>query len=144
MALRWLARREYGTRELHQKLLQKGCAEPLAAQVVERLAAEGLLSEERYVETLIRARRRRGYGPLRILEELRKKGVAEALIERFLDVNDHAWQAEAARVRRRKYGAPPPVADRAARARQMRFLQYRGFTSEQIRRAFAARGDEER
>jgi regulatory protein len=143
LALAWLARREYGTRELHLKLQQKGCAEALAAQVVARLVAEGVLSDERYVETLIRARRRRGYGPLRIRRELEEKGVDEALIDRFLDPNDRAWFAEAVRVRQRKYGERLPR-DVVARARQWRFLQYRGFTPDQIRRACGARGDESR
>ncbi len=136
----WLARREYASRELHTKLLRKGCAEPLAAHLVERLRAEGLVSDDRYVESLIRARRGRGYGPLRILRELEQKGVAKEIIARWLDVNDRAWRQDAVRVRRRKFGAALP-ADDVARARQKRFLQYRGFTPDQIRRALGARRD---
>lgn len=140
--MRWLARREYASRELHTKLLRQGCAEPLAAQVVERLRAEGLVSDDRFVEALIRARRGRGYGPLRILRELEEKGVAEEVVARWLDVNDRSWQEDAVRVRRRKFGAALP-ADYTERARQMRFLQYRGFTPDQIRRALGARDDDE-
>jgi regulatory protein len=44
------------------------------------------------------------------------------------------WAATARELRRRRFGVSPP-GDYPERARQARFLQYRGFTAEQIRAA---------
>jgi regulatory protein len=118
--------------------LHKGCAETLAAQVVARLRAEGLVSDERFVEVLIASRRRRGYGPLRILKELQEKGVEEETIARSLDVSGGEWLDEVRRVRVKKFGRRLPKS-LTERARQARFLLYRGFTGDQIRRALSAR-----
>lgn len=55
-------------------------------------------------------------------------------IERWVDPRSRDWFAQAGRVRQRRFGARPPR-DYAERAKQARFLQYRGFTFEQIQRA---------
>lgn len=109
--------------------------------MVSALEAERLLSDDRLVETLIHARRRRGYGPLRIRKELQEKGVAEELIERWLDAGNAGWVDEIRRVRRRKFGGRVPKR-LSERAKQARFLQYRGFTFDQIQQALNPRGQE--
>jgi regulatory protein len=134
LALRWLTRREHSREELTEKLKQKGCPEPLAKEVAARLAAEGLLSDERYAEVIVRSRRERGHGPLRIAKELQEKGLTQEAIERWVDPRSRDWIAQARRARRRRFGTRPPK-DYAERAKQARFLQYRGFTFEQIQRA---------
>jgi regulatory protein len=140
LALRWLTGREHGSRELHEKLVAKGCAAAIATQVVDGLKAERLLSDERFIEALIAARRRRGYGPLRIREQLKDKGVDEEAIGRWLDLAAREWDEDVKQVRSRKFGGKLPKTY-AERARQARFLQYRGFTFDQIQRAFGARDD---
>ncbi len=87
------------------------------------------------MEMLVRARRARGFGPLWIKKELQEKGVAGELIAERLDVSGRGWLEEIRRVRQKKFGAKQPE-NFAARARQARFLQYRGFTHDQIRCAF--------
>ncbi|MBI3576383.1 MAG: regulatory protein RecX [Gammaproteobacteria bacterium] len=111
----------------------------MAAQVAAGLEAERLLSDDRFVEMLIRARRRRGYGPVRIRGELREKGVINEVIDRWLDVGSHDWVEEVKRVCRRKYGGKLPKS-LSERAKQARFLQYRGFTFDQIQQALNPRG----
>ncbi|BAU48015.1 RecX family transcriptional regulator [Sulfurifustis variabilis] len=106
-----------------------------------RLAEEGLLSDERFAEILVRSRRERGHGPLRIAKELEEKGLTQDAIERWVDPRSRDWVAQASRVRRRKFGARPPK-DYAERARQARFLQYRGFTFDQIKRALKEAGED--
>ncbi len=120
-------------------MLAKGCAEALAAEVVQQLEAERLLSDDRFMESLIQARRRRGYGPLRIQQELKEKGVAAEAIERWLDVTGRDWLDDIRRVQRKKFGARLPKSF-AERARQARFLQYRGFTHEQIQQVLNPHG----
>jgi len=140
-ALRMLTGREFSRRELEDKLVKKGCAADIAAQVVNGLEAERLLSDDRFVETLVYARRRRGYGPLRIRRELQDKGISEETIERWLDAGGAEWFEEVRRVRRRKYGARVPKS-LAERAKQSRFLQYRGFSFDQIQQALNSREQE--
>ncbi|MBI5611732.1 MAG: regulatory protein RecX [Gammaproteobacteria bacterium] len=99
------------------------------------LQREGLASDERFTEMLVRARRTRGFGPLRIKKELQEKGVAGELIADRLDMSDREWLTEIRRVRQKKFGVKQPK-NFAERARQARFLHYRGFTHDQIRSAF--------
>jgi len=132
LALQWLARREHSSVELHNKLLEKGCASDVAAQVVGRLKAERLLSDERFVEALVAARRRRGQGPLRVEQELEKKGIPKDLAAQWLDSRGRDWITLLKDVRRKKFGTKQPESY-AERAKQARFLRYRGFTPDQIR-----------
>jgi regulatory protein len=136
--LQWLARREHSSFELLDKLAKKGCAPELAAQVVERLKSERLLSDERFVESLIAARQRRGCGPLRVQRDLAAKGIPEEMIERWLDPRAREWTELLHEVRRKKFGANAPKSF-SERAKQGRFLQYRGFGFEQIQQMFNSR-----
>ena len=136
-ALSWLARREYGRAELLEKMLQRGCAEQDAADIVAALVAEGLVSDERYVEALLHVRRVRGYGPLYIRRELQEKGIDRNTIERWLDAGSRDWIEIVRRVSKKKFGESRP-ASLAQRVKQTRFLQYRGFTHEQIQQAFGS------
>lgn len=138
-ALAWLASREYGCAELIGKLVQRGCDEEIAGLIVAALVSEGLVSDERYIEALLHVRRTRGYGPLYIRRELEEKGFDRSTIERWLDVSSHDWAEDVRRVYKKKFGGKQP-ASLAERAKQTRFLQYRGFTHEQIRRALGSDG----
>jgi regulatory protein len=115
------------------KLARKGCEAALADQVAEALAAQGLLSDDRFAESLVHSWRNRGYGPVRIRHALREKGVAPEAADRWADIQNNEWVAELERVRRKKFGARLPRSY-AERARQIKFLQYRGFTFDQIQR----------
>ena len=139
--MQYLARREHSRRELHDKLLRKGCVEALAAETVNRLEQERLVSDDRFMESLILARRSRGYGPLRIQKELQEKGVTAEAIERWLDVSSREWLEDIRRVQRKKFGARLPKSY-PERARQARFLQYRGFTYDQIRKVLNPHGQD--
>jgi regulatory protein len=72
--------------------------------------------------------------------ELRERGVAETDIEEALATAGEDWAAVAREARRKRFGAAGP-ADFRERARQGRFLQYRGFSSEQIRAALGPGDD---
>ena len=102
--------------------------------VAAQLAAERLLSESRFVEQFVRAHARRGHGVVRIRAELREKGVADDDIDAGLERAGEDWAAIARDVRRRRFGVSPP-GDYRERARQARFLQYRGFSADEIRAA---------
>lgn len=139
--MQWLVRREYGRGELASKLVQCGCNETIATEVTQKLAAEGLVSDERFIEALLHVRRTRGYGPLFIRRELEEKGVGKELIGRWIDPRDRNWINDLRRVKKKKYGGGMP-ASLAERARQTRFLQSRGFTLEQIRTVLGGSDDQ--
>ncbi len=134
-ALRLLARREHSELELRHKLAGRQFDDDLIATVVAELAAQGLLSDRRFAETYVSGRFERGFGPLRIQSELRERGVATDLVAETLAELSGAWVDSAARQRNKRFGAELPE-DARERARQMRFLQQRGFTGDQIRAVF--------
>ena len=110
----------------------------VAAQVVERLKAERLLSDERFIESMIAARRRRGYGPLRVRQELEKKGIPKEAVDVWVDPRGREWIELLKDVRRRKFG-PKQTKNYAERAKQARFLHGRGFTFDQIQQVLNTR-----
>jgi len=130
-ALRLLARREHSRAELRRKLsphVQEGT--DLEA-LLDDFTSRGWLSEARYVEQTVRAKARK-YGPLKIAHHLREKGIDEAGIESAL-VQAKAEESEAlASAWRTRFGRSPQ--DEGERAKQVRFLQQRGFPLEAVLR----------
>lgn len=130
-AVTLLARRDLVSTELHARLLARGYEAPAASAALAGLAAEGLLNDERYAHNYVAYQAGRGHGPLRIASELRARGVAAPLIEAALAAGAD-WRALAGTVRARRFGKAPP-ANWKEKARQARFLQYRGFSADHIR-----------
>lgn len=64
--------------------------------------------------------------------ELKRRGVGPATIHLHLDDASLDWDSLVRDVRSRKFGEAQPK-EYKEKARQMRFLEYRGFTGEQIR-----------
>lgn len=141
-AMDYLSRREHATQELFQKLLAKGYEADDVSAALERLADQDLLSDSRFTEAFINQRINRGSGPLKIHAELRQKGISDAMIGAFLNERDVLWNDTALAVRIKKYGSERP-ADLKEKARQSRFLQSRGFSSEQTRYALNQEYDSE-
>ncbi len=133
-ALALLAGRDFARNELAKRLLRRGYPTAIVTTVVEGLAAQRLLSESRFVEQFIRQHAGRGHGPVRIRVELRERGVADGDIEEGLAAATEDWAGIARETRRKRFGLSPP-GDYRERARQARFLQYRGFSAEQVRAA---------
>jgi regulatory protein len=127
-----LARREHSERELTRKLAARGYDESVIGETVAGLVADGLLSNERFVESFVHSRYQRGQGPHKIRAELRERGIDDVDIASCLEAYADEWRELASRVREKKFGAALP-GDHRERSRQMRFLQQRGFDAEQIR-----------
>jgi len=143
-AMDYLSRREHATQELFHKLQAKDYDADEISAALARLTEQGLLSDERFTEVFINQRINRGSGPLKIRAELRQKGISDDMIGAFLDERDVRWQESALAVRIKKYGSERP-SDLKETARQNRFLQSRGFSSEQARYAmdYSDRNDSE-
>ena len=132
-ALDALARRDLAAEDLRRKLLEKGYDTSVVAPVLDALRAEKLVDDRRYVENFVAYHASRGQGPIRIRLNLRQKGLEGALVEDCLDAYAD-WMLQLKEVQRKKFGADRP-ASYADKQRQSRFLNYRGFTSAQIRSA---------
>ena len=140
-AMDYLARREYGHDELVQKLTTAGFDGEVAADAVQVLTDEGLQSDERYAGAFVQSRINQGKGPVRIRQELKERGLRGATVDDAFEAAGADWHALARDVRVRKFGSNLP-GDFTEKARQMRFLQYRGFESGQIQAAVSGHGDD--
>ena len=125
-AMNLLARREHTRRELLQKLQRRFPDEQLVEAELQRLADERLQSDERFAQSYARQRSGRGYGPLRVRQEMRDKGLADDDIVRAFEIAEIDWYAVAAQAFRKKFG-DSPVRELKEKARRNRFMQYRGF-----------------
>ena len=135
-AIALLARRDFASAELHAKLLSKGFDGAAAEEVIAGLAARGVVDDRRFAENYVNWHAQRGRGPIRIAAELRRHGVPDVVVDAAL-AGGPDWRALASRARRAKFGAQPPQSW-TDKARQARFLQYRGFSSDHIRAATGA------
>jgi len=140
-AVRLLARREHSIDELRRKLLGKGYPSDTIEPVIQKLAGKRLVSDERFTSSFVHHHAKRGQGPVRIRAELRQQGIADSQVEEALRCAEIDWVQLAREVRRRKFGTTAPRS-LGERAKQARFLQYRGFDAEQLRAAFREESSE--
>jgi len=138
-ALRLLARREHSRAELERKLRAHATSEDDLESLLEDLLRRKLLSDERYAESRVHSLSRK-FGAARIAHELRAKGLDKGLADQVSKAA-RATEVERAReVWRRKFRVAPST--REERARQMRFLQSRGFSFDAIRAVVVGPGEE--
>ncbi len=129
-ALRLLARREHSRAELAKKLQVHSRPGDDLEALLDDLSRRKLLSDERYAESRAHALSRK-FGAARIAHELRARGLDKDLADKA-SKTARATELERAReVWRRKFRSAPKT--REERARQMRFLQSRGFSFDAIR-----------
>jgi len=135
-AMDLLTGREYSREELRLKLTKKFENQSLIARAIERLIEENLQSDKRFAEAFIRSRVHRGQGEIRIRNELRQRGISDQLALEAIADCQVDWFALARDIALNKFGSDLP-SDNAQRAKRMRFLQYRGFTYDQISSALS-------
>lgn len=155
--MRWLAfyylgRREHSLHELRQKLLAKGCDGQKVESLLVELVCEGYQSDARMTSMLIKEGLRKGYGKIRIYQTIKNHqlttvasvdAIAQWIDEHqdvfadFMTTNEGVddkrqvngkvdWLAHAVAARVKKYGENIPT-DAKQKAKQLRFLQYRGY-----------------
>ncbi|WP_372863789.1 regulatory protein RecX [Psychrobacter sp.] len=153
--LRWLAfyylsRREYGKAELKQKLIDKEQDPEKIDALLDEFEEKGYQSDYRTTLMLIRENIRKGRGRGRIKQEFYRKKIAmpgniDELIDmansdseefsEFVDdsednlVDGVDWLKLAVVARTKKYGDDIPT-EQKDKAKQLRFLQYRGFNTD--------------
>jgi regulatory protein len=139
-ALRALAARDHSRVELERKLASFEEEPGQLAKVLDELQAKGFLDEQRAADSLAH-RRGQKLGTARVVQEMRARGIELDAIE---SATQHLKATEIERARevwRKKFGEP--AQDASERAKQMRFLITRGFSSEIIRRVVAGDPEEE-
>ena len=128
IAVRYLTRREYGVEELRQKLVQRCIDSETVGKVVDDLADNNLVSDQRFTEMYVRTRVHQLYGPVKIRGELRSRGVSDHVISEAMPVERETWFDIASQwAGKRCHGE----LDYAGRAKLYRGLMSRGFTHEQ-------------
>ena len=132
-ALQLLTRREHSRAELRAKLAGLAESEAELEHVLDGLERERLISDQRYANQRASQRGTR-YGNARLRQELRQQGVNdEEISEALSEAGDETERCRAVWVK--KYGQLPTSAEE--RAKQLRFLQYRGFSGAAIRRVMS-------
>jgi regulatory protein len=132
-AIAALARREHSRKELEKKLGPLAETAEQLCQVLDHLQGEGLLSDQRFAESVSRVRGQR-YGTARVVFELRQKGVAQENLDLIAQqLRDSEW-SRIQEVWKKRFESLPETAHETAR--QQRFLLQRGFPSELIYRLF--------
>ena len=125
-ALQLLAQREHTQFELCQKLQKRGYHVDDILLVLAKLVQEDWQSDQRFAELYVAERASKGYGPIRISQELQQRGLTEAIITSVFSANTVNWVAYLEQAYYKKFKSIPP-ADLKEKAKHIRFLQYRGF-----------------
>lgn len=142
-AMNLLARREQSYQELVDKLCRRftysedseAVAEKIVEQIIEqqvqKLTNDGLQSDERFAEMFVRSRIAKSQGPIRIMNELRQRGVSKNVSLDAMENQNADWLELLQQLSIRKFGEGPPE-NVKERAKRIRFFQYRGFSLDQI------------
>jgi regulatory protein len=139
-ALRLLSQREHSRSELERKLAAYEQAPGELAQVLNDLQARDFINEGRMIDSVMH-RRSGKLGATRIKQELASKGLSgEAVTEALAGLRETEY-SRALEVWRKKFDRP--TTDPNDRAKQMRFLLTRGFSSEVVRKIVQSAGDDE-
>ena len=133
-AIKCLTRREYSRFELWQKLKRIASdEETLIAEILDDLQQQKWQSDRRYAEMHVNARLQQGYGPLRIEQELTIKQVDSDIIQAALDEHEAFAETWLKRCWQKKFQQQLPLTAEI-KQKQLRFLLYRGFSSESAQR----------
>ncbi|TXZ76150.1 recombination regulator RecX [Vibrio mimicus] len=141
-ALQLLSRRDHSEYELQQKLALKGHQTEVIDEVVKYCLELGYLSDVRYAASQTRQMVHKGYGEQRLRQRLKEKRVAEDVIEQVLAEQTIDWFELAKEVAHKKFKSGISL-ERSQYAKQVRYLQYRGFGFDQIRYALQASESDE-
>ncbi|MBL4940717.1 MAG: regulatory protein RecX [Colwellia sp.] len=130
-----LARREHSEFELRQKLNTREFAVDDIDNAIKRLLAKDYLSDTRFAISTCRYRANRGYGWRYISNELQQKGVCSIILQQLQNNCEIDWYLQAELAYNKRFGEMTAISFDAVqkeKAKRIRFLQYRGFSSDEI------------
>lgn len=134
-----LTRKEYAKAELIEKLCLYAENRDEVLELVDELSRENYQSDQRVAETLLSSQKRKGKGPNQIKMKLKSKKIDTALIIDELKETD--WVQQAYELKLKKYG-PEVTKDPKVKAKQIRFLMYRGFEMDAIMKAINRKAED--
>ena len=134
-----LTRRDYSQIELITKLNQYAVNPEEVTKLVEELAEQNYQSDQRVAELTLASQIRKGKGLQRIKQTLKAKHLDAELITQELEEVD--WLQQAYQLKIKKFGEEV-TKDQKIKAKQIRFLQYRGFDMDVIMKAIARTSEE--
>jgi regulatory protein len=134
-----LTRRDYSQAELSAKLNQYAIDADEVAKLVAELAQQNYQSDQRVAELTLASQIRKGKGLQRIKQTLKAKHLDAELISHELQEVD--WLEQAYQLKIKKFGTSVEK-DQKLKAKQVRFLQYRGFDMDVILKAIARTSEE--
>jgi len=132
---RLLSRREHSQTELRKKLSDLDVDMTLVDDTIAKFAKKDIQSNTRYAEAVVRTAYRKGKGPVFIERTLYNHDIDLQRVIMLVNDDSFDWFESSKAVRMKRFGDPLPD-DWTDKQKQMRFLQYRGFTQEQIKYAF--------
>lgn len=135
IAFAMLGRREHSEQEFKQKLLELDADPNEVDELIKEFQTSQYQSDQRMAEMIVRANIRKGRGPVRVKQTLRERSVDVELAQENLADTD--WLTLARTLRIKKFGTELPV-DPKEKARQLRFLQYRGFDMQTCTQAISS------
>jgi regulatory protein len=130
LAFRLLSRRARSESEIAAKLEQAGASRRLVRGVLVRLRSLGYVDDRKLAADCVERGRERGFGSLRIQDQLRRLDVDERIVEGAA-LGRREERALARRLLDERFGQSD-LADRRTAARAARFLAGRGFAAEVI------------
>ena len=134
-ALYYLAKREYSFQELVNKTLnyaeELGLNKKDCEFIISKLREQNLQSDQRFCESYINSKKNK-FGAQKIVFELTQKGVSEDLVATFIGELVNNEYDLALQVWNKKYSHV--TQDINEKAKQIRFLQSRGFSFETIKK----------
>ncbi|MCG9598479.1 recombination regulator RecX [Vibrio sp. Isolate25] len=131
MAIYLLSRRDHGEYELYQKLAMKGYDDDAIQEAVNFCLDHNYLDDLRFAKSQIRQHVYKGHGERRIRQELKQKRVPDSVIEQAMEEEPQDWFELAKNAAEKKFKGIH-AKDQKEYAKQVRFLQYRGYSFEQI------------
>ena len=132
-ALRFLGYRPRSAAEVHNHLIRRGYSAAVANETLEKLHSLSYLNDENFARNWAASKLINGYGPKRIEQELRSKGIGAALIRDVLrETFDAGREAERARLLLKKRFNTQTLTDPKMLRRAVGFLQRRGYSSEVV------------
>lgn len=131
-ALRILGRRPMSRREITERLIQKGESEETACTVADWLVKTGVIDDSEYASMIVRHYSSKGYGLMRIRNELYRHGIGRELWDEALaelpDMEEAAYKAITLKLKGKK-------PDTTELGRVTKALYRRGFVWNEIRSA---------
>lgn len=128
---RLLSKREHSVAEIVQKLSQQEFIVSDIHAVLDKFVENGIQSDARFTFHFVRNCTMKGQGLSRVKQALKVHNIDSSMLHEALDELEIDWYSNAYAVKCKKFGEEVET-DWQKKQKQMRFLQYRGFSQDQI------------